>query len=124
MVQIGRETKQGFERNIQALTMTDLYSYSLSALVATEFLRMSRARNTGLEMGFCIAALRQVTFTKIRRDSNRINRLPLGTLYWGKRSLVPRSISKDKRLLMYLLEDLQGIISIWPSTLEKQHSAD
>lgn len=116
-IKIGKETIQGYTREIASLNMTDCYAYGLSALMALEFLRINKAKDTGVEMGFCISALRQALFAKIKRDNGSNTRLPLGTRFWGSHSTVPDELSSHEDLQI-ATGDLSELLNIWGDHLE------
>ena len=113
-LRIGKETQQGYGRVISQVDSVDLYSYSMSALIALEYLRRNRSTVSGRIMGYPISALRQLLFAKVRRDNKKCERLPLGTLYWGDRSEMPDELLTDDCLLESLGE-LDRLIRIWPT---------
>ncbi len=123
LLKIGKENVQGYPRVLASLNMTDCYSYGLSALVAIEFLRLNKSYNTGAEMGFCISALRQAVFAKIKRDPDRRDRLPLGTILWGDHNEFHPEYM-DNPSLKEALGDLQHLVSIWAQHIEKENCTD
>jgi len=111
-IKFGKKTKQGYYRVLSSANMTDCYSYGFSALVAVEFLKINKSRATGMHMGFCISALRQVLFAKIKRDPNRSDRTPLGTLFWGRNTHIDKKLLKDPNFNI-AVDDIKELISIW-----------
>ncbi len=116
-LKIGKETIQGYTRELSGANMTDCYAYSLSALMAVEFLRLNKAKATGVEMGFCISALRQVLFAKIKRDPSRSDRLPLGTRNWGHRKEIAEALI-DHPDMSVALGELSELLDIWGDHIE------
>ena len=111
-IAFGKKTKQGYYRVISGANMADCYSYGFSALLAVEFLKISKAKTTGVDMGFCISALRQILFAKIKRDYNRGDRMPLGTLFWGDHSSICTDFKSDPNFDV-AVDDIKELISIW-----------
>jgi hypothetical protein len=118
MIKVGKKTKQGYTRTLVGADMTDCYSYGYSALMAVEFLKINKAKSTGVEMGYCISALRQILFAKIKRDNKSSGRLPLGTLLWGKRSIMEDSC-KSHGDFDKALGDIKKLIVLWGKHLKK-----
>lgn len=123
-LKIGKETKQGYTRVVSSASSADCYSYGSSALMALEFLRLSKSNETGVLMGFCISALRQLIFAKIKRNPETPDRLPLGTLLWGRSSTVPPHISAHRHL-KGAVGSLLNVIKIWPKhAKQKKQESD
>lgn len=104
LVRFGKsDTKQGYQRTISGADMSDCYSYGFLARHATSIMRTNRSPSVGRRLGYCILALRQVLFAKIKRDMYGGERLPLGTLTWGEDNTMPRELSADMESLSELL---------------------
>jgi len=112
MIKVGKKTKQGFTKTLISADMGDCYSYALSALISIEFLKINKSRSTGMDMGYCISALRQVLFAKIKRDPNTKDRLPLGTMFWGDKSTLKKEFLDDERFYK-ALGNLEELTALW-----------
>jgi len=112
-IKIGKETIQGYTRVISHADMTECYAYAISSLIALEFLKINKSSRTGgVIMGYSIAALRQIMFAKVKRDPKRNERLPLGTLFWGKHCSIDKEVLGHKDFQI-ALGDLRELIAIW-----------
>ena len=106
LVKFGKSnTKQGYQRAVSGADMADCYSYGFLARHATMVLRTNRSPSVGRRLGFCLLALRQVLFAKIKRDMYGGERLPLGTLTWGEDHTMPREIYARREMLENLMSD-------------------
>lgn len=117
-LKIGKETIQGYTKVLSHANMTDCYSYGLSALIAVEFLRLNKARTTGIHMGLCILALKQVLFAKIKRDPHLTDRLPIGTILWGDHTTMDKEAINNENLTT-AIGGLNKLLRIWADHLEK-----
>lgn len=117
-LKIGKETVQGYTRVISKVSTADCYSYTASALIAINYLRLNKSKETGLLMGFCISAFRQLLFAKIKRNPESPDRLPLGTLSWGKFCEIPKSIIINNNF-KNAIGTLMSVINIWGNHAEK-----